>query len=235
MSMLECLAEWMTVPALYARYGGGAPARNGMRHATIVPYGPYACADGRVNLAVQNAAQWERLCRVVLERPDLVDDPRFASNEDRVRARATLEPLIEAELGRWSVAEVRDRLVRADVPFGDVNDVDGLLRHPQLEARDRWQDVDTPGGAVRLARPPFAANSVVELMHKQCYTLPERPAMIASDIPQELDEFVCTLLDKNPARRPGTAAVEMTTSAFARCCARRPACCAFSASVSSRA
>jgi hypothetical protein len=47
---------------------------------------------------------------------------------------------------------------------------------------------------------------VVELMHKQCYTLPERPTMLVSDLPPELDEFICTLLDKNPARRPGTAA-----------------------------
>ncbi|MBM3980155.1 MAG: serine/threonine protein kinase [Planctomycetes bacterium] len=56
-------------------------------------------------------------------------------------------------------------------------------------------------------RPPFAANSVVELMHKQCYTLPERPALLVPDLPPELDEFVCALLDKNPARRPGSAAV----------------------------
>ena len=56
-------------------------------------------------------------------------------------------------------------------------------------------------------RPPFSAASVVELMHKQCYTLPERPAMLVPDLPPELDEFICTLLDKNPGRRPGTAAV----------------------------
>ena len=55
-------------------------------------------------------------------------------------------------------------------------------------------------------RPPFSAGSVVELMHKQCYTLPERPAMLVPDIPPEIDEFICTLLDKNPTRRPGTAA-----------------------------
>lgn len=54
-------------------------------------------------------------------------------------------------------------------------------------------------------RPPFAAASVVELMHKQCYTLPERPAMLVPDLPPELDEFVCMLLDKNPGRRPATA------------------------------
>ncbi|MBA4187593.1 MAG: hypothetical protein C0467_06195 [Planctomycetaceae bacterium] len=55
-------------------------------------------------------------------------------------------------------------------------------------------------------RPPFAAASLVELMHKQCYTLPERPAMLVPDLPTELDEFICVLLDKNPARRPATAA-----------------------------
>ena len=55
-------------------------------------------------------------------------------------------------------------------------------------------------------RPPFAAASLVELMHKQCYTLPERPAMLVPDLPAELDDFICGLLDKNPARRPATAA-----------------------------
>jgi hypothetical protein len=55
-------------------------------------------------------------------------------------------------------------------------------------------------------RPPFAAASLVELMHKQCYTLPERPAMLVPDVPPELDEFICGLLDKNPGRRPATAA-----------------------------
>ena len=55
-------------------------------------------------------------------------------------------------------------------------------------------------------RPPFTANSIVELVHKQCYALPERPAMLVRELPPELDEFICGLLDKNPARRPATAA-----------------------------
>jgi tetratricopeptide (TPR) repeat protein len=54
-------------------------------------------------------------------------------------------------------------------------------------------------------RPPFAAGSLVELMHKQCYTLPERPAMLVPDLPAELDDFICGLLDKNATRRPATA------------------------------
>lgn len=60
--------------------------------------------------------------------------------------------------------------------------------------------------ALATGRPPFAAASWVELLHKQCYTLPERPALLVPDLPAELDELICVLLDKNPARRPATAA-----------------------------
>jgi hypothetical protein len=73
----------------------------------------------------------------------------------------------------------------------------------------RRSDLYALGGVLYTlvtGRPPFVANSVVELMHKQCYTLPERPALLVPDLPPEFDEFICTLLDKNPARRPGTAA-----------------------------
>jgi hypothetical protein len=73
----------------------------------------------------------------------------------------------------------------------------------------RRSDLYSLGGVLYTfvtGRPPFSANSVVELMHKQCYTLPERPAMLVPDIPPELDDFICTLLDKNPPRRPANAA-----------------------------
>lgn len=73
----------------------------------------------------------------------------------------------------------------------------------------RRSDLYSLGGVLYTlvtGRPPFSAGSVVELMHKQCYALPERPALIVSDLPPEVDELICTLLDKNPARRPGTAA-----------------------------
>ncbi|MDY3551278.1 serine/threonine-protein kinase [Gemmata sp. JC717] len=73
----------------------------------------------------------------------------------------------------------------------------------------RRSDLYSLGGVLYTlvtGRPPFSAGSVVELMHKQCYTLPERPALLVPDLPAEVDEFVCTLLDKNPARRPATAA-----------------------------
>jgi hypothetical protein len=77
------------------------------------------------------------------------------------------------------------------------------------KALTRRSDFYSLGGVLYTlvtGRPPFAAGSLVELMHKQCYTLPERPAMLVPDLPPELDEFICTLLDKNPGRRPTSAA-----------------------------
>jgi itaconate CoA-transferase len=155
-SMLECLAEWMTPALYYQQYTGRAPARTGTRHNMIVPYGPYRAGDGaKVNLGIQNEGQWRRLCELVLERPDLASDPRFCSNELRVRNRAELEPLIERCLATASRAEIEDRLQRADVPFGSLNEVADLLAHPQLEARRRWVEADTPGGPARALVPPM--------------------------------------------------------------------------------
>lgn len=77
------------------------------------------------------------------------------------------------------------------------------------KALTRRSDFYSLGGLLYTlvtGRPPFSAPTLVELMHKQCYMLPERPAMLVTDLPPELDEFICILLDKNPGRRPASAA-----------------------------
>jgi itaconate CoA-transferase len=154
-SMLECLAEWMMQPIYHQLFGGAQPPRTGMRHATIVPYGPFRTGGGWVNLAVQTEGQWERLCRAVLRRPELVANPRFCTNERRVANRAALEPIVEAILAGEPHAGVMARLEQADVPHGAVNDVAGLVAHPQLAARGRWIEVDTPAGRVPALAPPL--------------------------------------------------------------------------------
>ena len=158
-SLLNCLAEWMMAPAYHQLYGDGQPARTGARHSMMVPYGIYAVGDGRqVNLAVQSEGQWRRLCADVLRRPELTDDPRYATNEARVRHRDTLEALLEAELSRLGPEESERRLREADIPVGAVNDLAGLLDHPQL--RERWFEAGSPGGPVRALRPPFRLDGV---------------------------------------------------------------------------
>ena len=172
-SMLEALVEWVMPAAYVTEYTGRPPARTGARHNFIVPYGGYRVGDGStVNLAVQNDGQWRRLCAVVLEHPELADDPRFATNDLRLANRAVLEPLIEAYLGAHTRASTEARLVAADVPFGTINTVADVLHHPQLAARERWFAVDSEVGPLRalhhplniagLPRPPSAVPKLGE-------------------------------------------------------------------------
>jgi itaconate CoA-transferase len=155
-SLLECLAEWMMAPAYHQLYAGRPPARAGARHNMMVPYGTYAVGEGReINLAVQSDEQWLRFCAEVLDRPEVAEDPRFCTNEQRVQHREELEPLIEALLGDLGEQEAQRRLSDADIPVAAVNDLADLIEHPQLDARGRWFDVGSPGGPIRALRPPF--------------------------------------------------------------------------------
>jgi itaconate CoA-transferase len=161
--MLDCLAEWMSAPASFWLYGGVKLERAGWRHNIIVPYGPYRCGDGQyVNLAVQNEGQWQRLCERVLIRADLVADPRFATNELRLKHREVLEPLIEDTLRQWDRPTAEARLAASDVPFGSLNEVDGLVEHPQLAARNRWLDVETPVGPIRALAHPLNLSEMAQ-------------------------------------------------------------------------
>jgi len=153
-SMLECLTEWMT-PALFTWQGTGTvPARVGVRHNMIVPYGAYACADGAVLFAIQTQREWQRFCVQVMEAPELETDARFAVNRDRLANRQALESLIESVFRRLPRAEVIARLERADIPTGAVNDVPAVVGHPQLHARRRWSTAAVGGAAAPALVPP---------------------------------------------------------------------------------
>jgi formyl-CoA transferase len=153
-AMLDCLAEWMT-PALSVWQGTGrVPARVGVRHNMIVPYGAYACADGSVLFAVQTQREWRRFCAQVMDSPSLEADPRFATNDDRLANRAELEAIIEGRFRAMARADVIDRLERADIPTGAVNDVPDVVAHPQLTSRGRWRTVTVGGASAQALVPP---------------------------------------------------------------------------------
>jgi crotonobetainyl-CoA:carnitine CoA-transferase CaiB-like acyl-CoA transferase len=153
-SMLECLTEWMS-PPLYVWQGTGtAPARAGVRHNMIVPYGAYACADGAVMFAVQNDREWRRFCAGVMGAPALADEQRFRTNAERLANRAALEAMIVERFRDHGAGEVSRWLEAADIPTGTVNDVAAVARHPQLAARRRWTTVASPGGEIPALFPP---------------------------------------------------------------------------------
>jgi crotonobetainyl-CoA:carnitine CoA-transferase CaiB-like acyl-CoA transferase len=154
-SLFDALAEWMGYPAYYTMYGGEPPARAGVRHATVVPYGSYRCADGAVLFAVQTEAQWKAFCMTVCGHPEWETDERFTTAALRRINREALETMIEEAFSSLPRDEVVRRCEAADIPFGSVNEVAEFVAHPQLAARDRWREVASPAGPLRAIVPPI--------------------------------------------------------------------------------
>ena len=164
-SMFDALAEWMGYPAYFTEYGGTAPTRSGARHASIAPYGPYLAGDGQpVYLGLQNEREWTRFCAEVLKRPELAGDERFASNSARVAHHEALNDAITGAFAGLSAAEVVARLEAAGIANARMNSVREFLDHPQLAARGRWRDVDSPVGPLRALVPPIALDGAEPMM-----------------------------------------------------------------------
>ncbi len=145
------MADWMTVPLLHQEYGGKAPGRGGLSHPSIAPYEAYETKEGGpIVISIQNQTEWESLCRQALRKPDLFDDPRFDTNENRVENRGELNHELGAVFKSLSREEMTKRLLDARIAFGSLNSVADLGSHPQIE-RVR---VDSPSGPVNLVASP---------------------------------------------------------------------------------
>ncbi len=154
-SMLESLTEWMSFPLYYATDNAPPPTRNGASHATIYPYGPFLAGDGNsVMLGLQNEREWLQFCEVVMQNKALATDPRFNSNSLRHENKALLEPIILKEFSSLSAPQVIERLDQAQIANARMNNMADLWAHPQLKARQRWVDVDTPNGKLPALLPP---------------------------------------------------------------------------------
>lgn len=155
LSMLECMAEWMGNPLYYAFDGAAPPPRAGASHATIYPYGPFPTGDGKsVMLGLQNEREWAVFCEKVLQRPELIADPRFSNNTRRSNARAELHSIVAETFSQMNSDQVIARLDLAQIANAHVNEMRDLWAHPQLKARSRWTDIETPAGLIPALLPP---------------------------------------------------------------------------------
>jgi formyl-CoA transferase len=156
-SLFDALAEWMGAPAAYTEYGGSAPARSGPHHASIAPYGPVTTKDGEVvYLAIQNAREWTRFCAHVIEQPELASDERFATNPLRVTHRDALDAIVSQSARHLTTADLTARLDAAQIAHARMSTMVDFLAHPQLAARNRWREVETPAGTIHALTPPIA-------------------------------------------------------------------------------
>jgi itaconate CoA-transferase len=155
-SMFETAASWLGYFPHHFWHRGEEPKRYGMRHQYITPYGHYLASDGKYfGLAVASPADWKIFCEGVIERSDLIADPRFVDTPARRANREELDEILIEIFRTQASAEWLKRLDKVRLPHGLMNNVGEVLAHPQMAARNMIREIDTPVGRVPVMASPL--------------------------------------------------------------------------------
>lgn len=168
------------------------PERVGIRHHLLTPYGPHETSDKQfINFAVLSRSHWQTFCEDVIDRPELADDPRYATNEDRMDHREEVESMIEEMIAKRPRDYWAERLQDAGIPWGDVNQIDEVLNHPQTDHLDLVKELETDEGVVKFIDNPID----FEKFEHQCNVMPdlgEHTESVLADLgydDEEIEQF----------------------------------------------
>ncbi|EFI62996.1 MULTISPECIES: CaiB/BaiF CoA-transferase family protein [Comamonas] len=135
---------------------GHDPERYGNAHPSIVPYGMYEAADGPLIIAVGNNSQFDKFCRQVIMRPDIVEDQRFSTNVNRARNRLELLPMLKALIGSFPRDLLLERLTAAGIPCGRVAGLHEALTSERTRRSGLLRDMPHPVvGTTPVFAPPY--------------------------------------------------------------------------------
>jgi crotonobetainyl-CoA:carnitine CoA-transferase CaiB-like acyl-CoA transferase len=165
-----------------ALIAGVDATRFGNAHANIVPYQLFDTADGSIVVAVGNDRQFRDFC-AVLGRPELADDPAYATNDQRVTSREGLVPLLEALVREQSCDDLTTRLEERGVPVGPVRTVVQALESQETAARDMvWQVPHPLLGAVPLVASPIKLDRTPPVARRHPPLLGEHTAEVLGEL-----------------------------------------------------
>lgn len=154
-SLFDTMTDIMGYPLTYTQHSGIDQVPLGMSSPAVSPYGAFATRDGQtVVLGTTNDREWQRVAREIIDRPDLADDARFATNSDRCAHREILEEAIGSWCAQHDLAEIQKTADEAGIGNSRYNQPSEVVVHPHLAARDRWRTVSTPKGDIQALRPP---------------------------------------------------------------------------------
>ncbi|OHV06386.1 CaiB/BaiF CoA transferase family protein [Mycobacterium talmoniae] len=154
-SLFDTMTDIMGYQLTYTQHSGIDQQPLGMSSPAVAPYGAFPTRDQQtVVLGTTNDREWQRLARDIIGRPDLADDPRFASNAGRCTSRDVLNAAIRTWCAQHDLAEIQQIADDAGIGNSRYNTPSEVVGHPQLKDRDRWRSVDTPNGTISALLPP---------------------------------------------------------------------------------
>lgn len=154
-SLLDTMTDIMGYQLTYTQHSGIDQEPLGMSSPAVAPYGSFGTRDGQtVVLGTTNDREWQRLAREIIERLDLADDPRFATNPQRCANRDELNAAIESWCAQHDLDDIQRIADAAGIGNSRYNKPSEVIAHEHLKARDRWRQVDTPNGEIAALLPP---------------------------------------------------------------------------------
>ncbi|WP_417784344.1 CaiB/BaiF CoA transferase family protein [Terasakiella pusilla] len=196
-AMFDSLLSLLPTAVTQYQVTGVAPKRTGNRHPLSAPFGSYQAKDGYIIIAVANQILFTRLCET-MGMPEILDDPRFASDSIRCENEAALRALIEGWASTYPVEEAVQLLSQAGVPASPVLDVEQALDNVQVSERQLFTQIDHPElGSFKLPEQPVKFGDVARGQQKQAPTLGADGEALLKDVLGWSDEKIRDLKARN--------------------------------------
>lgn len=184
LALFDVALNALTNVGMYYFTSGKVPERRGNGHPTSVPNGLFQASDGPFYIALANQRLWKRFCEGVIDRPDMVDDPRYRTLSDRIARRDEITAYLRDLFATRTRAEWLARFNAAGVPGGAVRTVDQALESPEAAARDMVRTVPHPtAGSIRMVGSPLKLSATPA-------TEPVAPPLLGQHTDQVLGELL---------------------------------------------
>ncbi len=193
LSLLDSSAAILANVASNYLIGGVEPRRMGNAHFNIAPYEVYRARDRWLTLGALNQRQWENLCAVV-DRQDIIPDPLFATNQDRVTNRESLAEVLNEAFAARDARDWIAKLHQVGIPSGVINTIEDVFNHPQAEDRNLKIELEHPtAGRLAFPGPPYKFSGTPAEAHRPPPLLGEHTGEVLVELldysPPEVDEL----------------------------------------------
>ena len=203
MALYDCGVMITGYYGLDAMLLGPDPQRYGNAHPSIVPYGMFEAADGPLIVAVGNNSQFDKFCRQVVMRPDIVEDPRYATNVERAKNRLTLLPVMKELFTSFPRDVLLQRMTVAGIPCGKVAGLHEALTSERTRRGGLLQEMPHPvAGTTHVFAPPYRLDGQRLPIRNAPPTLGEGTKEVLQQLLQLSEQELQALRDKGVLTLP---------------------------------